>query len=310
MRTLAFLLCLSPTLLAQSLTPSSAEPGTPEESGIVTTLALQYQKIRNTVRDMYQSIQYGKAMVQAVDDQRAWFNRNIQGWRDVGRRVMRIADDPARWDKKLIALEEVFDRTDVLLFQEPRRFDELMSRQERYLKGIGQGVAAISNYPLVADFYEYNSALYREGESHIPDLAGADAPTNAWLKERERQRLADAKTAIVNQGSGRIRDATILAASQAQAQLASLRAMREQRAQNYERNYSYLKGDRPNQKEMVTAFNNLKALDAEMDLLILRNIELQLIWTQLGHVTYDLTSVRESQISTTESMDALAGALK
>lgn len=307
---LAFLLIFPPTLLAQSLTPSSAEPGTPEENGIVVTLALQYQKVRNTVRDMYQSIQYGKAMIQAVDDQRAWFDRNVKGWQDVGRRVMRIAEDPARWDKKLIELERVFDKTDVLLFEEPRRFDELMTRQERYLKGFAGPFGATTNLPMVADFFEYNSSLYREGTEQIPDFAGADAASNEWLKERERQRLLDAKAALTNQAAGRVRDATVLAASQAQAQIASLNAMREARSQAYERNYSLLKGDRPNQKELVAAFNTLKSLDADMDRLILRNIELQLLWTQLGHQTYDLTAIREAQISTTESMDVLADALK
>jgi hypothetical protein len=302
---IVFGLCIA--TFGQSLTPSSTAPGTKEETGIVITIALQYQKIRNTVRDMYQSIQYGKAMIQTIDDQKAWFNRNLKGWKDVGHRVVRLVEDPTRWDKKLIALEGIFDRTDVLLFEEPKRFDDLMLRQERYVKGIATATGQAINYPLLKDLFEYNSGLYREGETHIPDLVGADEATNSWLKERERQRLADAKVAITNQQSGRIRDATVLVASQAQAQVAALKAMQRQRALSYEKNYSLLKGGtQPNTKEMASSFNSLKSLDAELDHLILKNIELQITFSQLGTQAYDLSSMRNSQIQTTESMDALS----
>ncbi len=310
MKLLSSLLFLSTTVFSQSLTPSSTAPGTKEEAGIVTTLALQYTQIRSTVRDMYMSIQYGKAMIQTVEDQRAWFRRNIQGWKDVGHRIVRIVDDPARWDKKLMALEDVFDKTDVLLFEEPRRFDELMYKQERAVRGIGLLTAGATNNAMLRDFFDYNGTLYREGDAHIPNFHGTDAETNAWLKERERQRLLDAKTAITGQQSGRVRDATVLAASVAQAQLAALKALQRKRSLAYEANYTILnKTSNSNTKEMAAAFNGLKSLDGELDQLVLRNIELQITWAQLGTQAYDLTSTRSTEIQTAESMDDLGKTL-
>ncbi|HLP39904.1 MAG TPA: hypothetical protein VK465_00225 [Fibrobacteria bacterium] len=307
MKAFRFLPLLVAAAFGQSLTPSSTAPGTKEEAGIVTTMALHYNKLRNTVRDMYQSIQYGKAMIQAVDDQRAWFRRNMQGWRDVNRRVVRLVEDPGRWDKKLMDLEEIFDRTDVLLFEEPRRFDALLARQERYVRGIGVNMGEAINYPLLRDFYDYNSSLYREGESRVSPLAGADPATNEWLVERERQRLADAKGVLTEQESGRVRDAAVLAASQAQAQLAALKAMQRQRSQNYASNHALLaQAAHPNTKEMAAAFSSLKSLDAELDQLVLRNIELQLTWAHLGTEAYDLSTTRSTEIKTAESMETLS----
>jgi hypothetical protein len=40
----------------EMLQPTTSQPGTKEENGIVTTLALTYVKVRNTVRDAYMSI--------------------------------------------------------------------------------------------------------------------------------------------------------------------------------------------------------------------------------------------------------------
>jgi hypothetical protein len=308
-KTILFSLFLVGASWGQALTPSTDTPGTPEENGIVTTLALQYQRIRNTVRDMYQSIQYGKAMIQTVEDQRRWLHRNIQGWKDVGKRVVRIVDDPKRWDKKLQDLEDIFDKTDVLLFQEPQKFDALMARQERYATGAGGAAAMALNVPLVRDFFEYNSSLYREGQAHIPDFEGADPETNAWLKERERQRLEDAKAILTEQQSGRVRDATVLVASQAQAQIGALKAMQRKRGIRYAENYDLLQGNKPNTKEMASAFNGLKTLDSELDLLVLTNLELQMMWAQLGTQIFDLSSIRESEIHTTESMEVFSNAL-
>jgi hypothetical protein len=53
--------------------------GTKEENGIATTLALTYVKIRNTARDAYMSIQYTRAMVQTLEDQKGLGVRRKEG---------------------------------------------------------------------------------------------------------------------------------------------------------------------------------------------------------------------------------------
>ena len=105
------------------LQPTSTEPGTTEESGIVTTIALTYVKVRNAVRDAYMSIEYTRAMAQTLEDQKDWVTRNLAAWDLVGKRVVRLVSEPGAWDEKLQNLESIFDKTDYLLFEEPKLFD-------------------------------------------------------------------------------------------------------------------------------------------------------------------------------------------
>lgn len=94
------------------LQPTTTEPGTKEENGIVTTLALTFVKVRNTVRDAYMSIQFARAMIQTLEDQRDCVKRDLKGWDLVGQRVVKLVTEPGRWDSKLQDLETIFDKID------------------------------------------------------------------------------------------------------------------------------------------------------------------------------------------------------
>jgi hypothetical protein len=146
----------------EMLQPTTTQPGTKEENGIVTTLALTYVKVRNTVRDAYMSIQYTRAMVQTLEDQKEWVTRNLRSWDLVGKRVVKLATEPGRWDNKLKELESIFDKTDYLLWEETRNFDDLMYRQENYAQRIAGhlGPYIPIGFPLVSELPPLDRTSY------------------------------------------------------------------------------------------------------------------------------------------------------
>ncbi len=175
----------------EMLQPTTSQPGTKEENGIVTTLALTYVKVRNTVRDAYMSIQYTRAMVQTLDDQKAWVRRNLKSWDLVGKRVVKLVTEPGRWDQKLQDLETIFDKTDYLLWDESRAFDDLMYRQERYAARLGGHLSPYLplSHPSVSEFYKFNTGLYRADPSWVAPMVGATDEENGLHEEREKARL-------------------------------------------------------------------------------------------------------------------------
>ena len=86
--------CSTLSIADDLLQPTATQPGTKEESGIITTLALTYVKVRNTVRDAYMSIQYTRAMIATLDEQKEWVRRNLRSWDMVGKRVVSLATEP------------------------------------------------------------------------------------------------------------------------------------------------------------------------------------------------------------------------
>jgi hypothetical protein len=293
------------------LNPTTTQPGTPEESGIITTLALTYVKVRNTVRDAYLSIQYTKGMIQTLDDQKDWVERNLKGWDQVRKRVVRLVEEPGRWDKKLVELEKIFDKTDYLLFEESKAFDDLMYRQERYWDRLGAvGTFVMSSRPYVSDFFKFNGSLYRSDPGFVPAVAGADVENENVHREFEAARLAEVKARIAETPEGKVRDATILAASRAQAQLAALRRMKSERAAALQQNLDLIKSsDKVNTQELGRTLVDLKGLDNDMDDLTLRYLEMEMIFAQYGTSIYDMSKKRAGEMTTAISSEDLAAAL-
>lgn len=306
------LLAPLPHVQAQDLLqPTTAQPGTPEEHGIITTMALTYVKIRNTVRDAYMSIQYTKGMIQTLDEQREWVRRNLQGWDQVKNRVVKLVSEPGRWDQKLIEMEEIFDKTDYLLWEESKAFDDLMYRQERYMDRIGQhGGSILSAHPYVAEFFKFNASLYRTDPGYVAPFHGADNELDLANRQYETRRLQKAHTAMAASQEGKVRDATILAASRAQAQVAAIRRMQKERSTRFQANQNLLQGaTKVNSQELGRTLMDLKGLDNDMDGLALRRLELELLWAQMGTQIFELSQKRASELRTSLSAEDLAKAL-
>lgn len=295
------------------LQPTATQPGTKEESGIITTLALTYVKVRNTVRDAYMSIQYTRAMIATLDEQKEWVRRNLKSWDRVGKRVVRLATEPGRWDTKLQELESIFDKTDYLIFEESKAFDDLMYRQERYAERLSGHMGGVipGNPPLVADFYKENSKLYRADPSWVPGFAGSSDEENAAFREREKGRLEEAHKALQATGGGRIRDATILAASRAQAQVAALRRIQKARAEKYQQLRETWKDSKNvSALELGRTLSDLKGAENTLDELTLRKLEMEMAWAQLGTAIYDLSTLRAGELRTAAAFEELSSGPK
>ena len=301
--------CVSIAPAQELLQPTTTQPGTKEENGIVTTLALTYVKIRNTVRDAYMSIQYSRAMIATLEEQKEWVRRNIRSWELVGNRVVKLLSEPGRWDNKLQEVESIFDQTDYLLWEETRNFDDLMYRQERYAKRIGGYVGGHipEGLPLVSEFYKANTQLYRADPSWIAGMNG-DSPEEANARrERDTARLKAAYLALQNSPEGKVRDATILAASRAQAQVAALRNIQAARAEKYHQMQGKLADAKNvNALELAGALSQLKAAENDLDVLVLNKLEMEVVWAHLGTFIFDLTEKRAEELKAASSFGSLA----
>jgi hypothetical protein len=308
---LAVLASLAPA--QDLLQPTTTEPGTKEENGIVTTLALTYVKIRNTVRDAYMSIQYSRAMIATLEEQKEWVRRNIRSWELVGNRVVKLVSEPGRWDNKLLEVESIFDKTDYLLWEETKNFDDLMYRQERYSQRIGGYVGGHipEGVPLVSEFYKANAQLYRADPSWVTGMNG-DSPEEADARRaRDVARLQAAYKALQNSPEGKVRDATILAASRAQAQVAALRNVQAARAEKYHQMQAKLsEAKNVNALELSGALSQLKAAENDLDVLVLNKLEMEVVWAHLGTFIYDLTEKRAEELKASASFDEVANAMK
>ena len=297
----------------EMLQPTTTQPGTKEENGIVTALALTYVKVRNTVRDAYMSIQYTRAMVQTLEDQKNWVTRNLRGWDLVGKRVVKLATEPGRWDNKLKELESIFDKTDYLLWEETRNFDDLMYRQERYAQKISGrlGPYIPTGIPLVSEFYKANTQFYRADPSWVGGMDGDSPEEKAGREGKEKARLQQAYQALQASPAGKVRDATILAASRMQAQVAALRRVQHERAEKYQAMQATLKdGKNLNAMELGRTLSELKGAENDLDVLVLGKLEMEGVWAHLGTLIYDLSAQRGGELNTAVSFDELADKLK
>jgi hypothetical protein len=291
------------------LQPTATQPGTKEEHGIITTMALTYVKVRNSVRDAYMSIQYTRAMVQTLDDQKEWVRRNLRSWDLVGKRVVKLVSEPGRWDGKLRELESIFDRTDYLLWEETRIFDDLMYRQERYAQRISGylGSHFQMGQPLVSEFYKANASLYRADPSWVPQMEGDTPEEGRIRREREKDRLQAAYAALQRTPEGRVRDATILAASRAQAQIAALRRIQRAKAEKYQSMQLGLLDTRNlNSLELGRTLSDLRGAENSLDALILGKLEMEIIWAHLGAIIFDMSASRSNELSAASAFEELS----
>ncbi len=297
----------------EMLNPTTTQPGTKEENGIVTTLALTYVKVRNSVRDAYMSIQYTRAMVQTLDEQKEWVTRNMTGWELVGKRVVKLATEPGRWDNKLKELESIFDKTDYLLWEETRNFDDLMYRQERYAQKIGGhlGPYIPTGFPLVSEFYKANTQFYRADPAWIAGMIGDSPEEKTGREGTERARLQQAYEALQRSPAGKVRDATILAASRMQAQVAALRRVQQERAEKYQAMQVQLKETgNLNAMELARTLTELKAAENDLDVLVLHKLEMEAVWAHMGSILFDMSEHRGHELTTAGAFDDLADKVK
>ncbi len=302
------ILCICLAQAEDMLQPTTSQPGTKEENGIVTTLALTYVKVRNTVRDAYMSIQYTRAMVQTLDDQKAWVRRNLKSWDLVGKRVVKLVSEPGRWDQKLQDLEAIFDKTDYLLWDESRAFDDLMYRQERYAERIGGHLAPYLplNHPAVTEFYKFNSGLYRSDPSWVAPVLGGSKEEIEIHGDMERSRLRDAYAYMQSTQEGKVRDATILAGSRAQAQIAALRRVQQERMVRYRETLKALKDAKNvNAQELGKTLSDLKGVENTLDELAVKKLEMEVVWAHIGTLIYDLSRKRAGELRTTADFEVL-----
>lgn len=307
------LCCVTFSTAQEMLAPTATEPGTKEENGIVTTLALTYVKVRNTVRDAYMSIQYTRAMVATLEDQKDWVTRNLESWELVGKRVVRLASEPGRWDEKLLELESIFDKTDYLLWEETKNFEDLMYRQERYAARVAGhlGPYIPTGVPLVKEFYTENTKYYRTDPAWAPGINGDLAEEKTLRAEREQKRLAEAYQSLQLSPEGKVRDATILAASRAQAQVAALRRVQAERAEKYQSmEASLTSAQNVNALELGRTLSELKAAENDLDVLVLHKLEMEMVFAHLGTVIYDLSKERAEELKAAASFDEIAAKLK
>ena len=186
-----------------------------------------------------------------------------------------------------------------------------MYRQETYADKLSGHVGSFIpiGHPLVSEFYKENSSLYRAEPSFIAKVEGATDEENAAHADLESERLGAAYQDMQNTEAGKVRDATILAASRAQAQIAALRRVEEaeQGYQNLEAGLA--KSNNLNAEELGRTLTDLKGVEGELDDLTLGKLEMEMAFAQMGTAIHDLSGKRAGEMQTANAFDDLAGRL-
>ncbi len=152
-----------------------------------------------------------------------------------------------------------------------------------------------------------DASLYRADPAFIAKVEGASADEEAAHEEREKERLSLAYQDMQGTGEGKVRDATILAASRAEAQIAAIRRVEAERAQGYQSVADALAGSQNlNTKELLRTLSDLKGVEGELDDLTLGKLEMEVVFAHMGSLIYDLSDKRAGELQTAAAFDDLA----
>jgi len=122
---------------------------TKEEKGILSSLITMYVKFRENVRYVYDEIQYWKSLRQSFVEVKDWFKEARSKVRTIKKNATQLFSEPGDLFTKMDQLEEIFNRTDDLLF---RSVDDLNHRirtfnyhEDRFVRHSMEPIAAINN---------------------------------------------------------------------------------------------------------------------------------------------------------------------
>jgi hypothetical protein len=141
----------------------------------------------------------------------------------------------------------------------------------------------------------------------VPGVTEGSQEEKAAHAAREKARLEEEYRAIQGTSEGKIRDATILAASRAQAQVAALRRVQKARAEHYQKlRDSWKDAKYVNSVVLDLTLSDLKGAENMLDELAIRKLEMEMTWAHLGTVIYELSAFRAGELKTVSAFDDLA----
>jgi len=306
-----FICLLSGSLYsAESLVPGSKEVGTKEDTKLITSIALWYMEIRNTVRDAYNTIQYTKAMINNLDNMKDWYDRNTRAWSEIGNKMHRLVSNPARWDEKLLEVEAIFDAIDYQVFEETSELDYILYSQDKYLSGAinsSQSLMGINN-PGAEDYLNDLKMLYTNDENEIfisPDLRKEMEAAQAFSNFEESRRRSRKKM-VSKWQKGKLVDATLINTSLALSKISAIKRMQKKRIKNYIKHLEKLSDvDGSNGLALKECLTILFDTNNELDYATLQLTEMELYFHQLGMAIYDASDAQGASMQAVSNFNTL-----
>jgi hypothetical protein len=137
-------------------------------------------------------------------------------------------------------------------------------------------------------------------------MDGDSPEEKAGREGREKARLRQAYEALQRDPHGKVRDATILAASRMQAQVAALRSVQRERAEKFQVMQATLKeGINLNAMELARTLTELKGAENDLDVLVLHKLEMEAVWAHLGSLLFDMSEKRGHELTTASAFEDL-----
>lgn len=289
-----------PVASGESLVPGSKELGTKEDTKLITSIALWYMEIRNTVRDAYNTIQYSKAMINNLDNMKDWYDRNTRAWSEIGNKMHKLVSDPARWDKKLLEVEAIFDAIDYQVFEETSELDYLFYNQDRYIAGaVNSAGGVIGKEKQTAQDILYDlKRVYTHDADEVfvsPDLRKEMEAAQAFTAFEETRRRKRDKM-VSRWQKGKLVDATLINTSLAMSKISKIKQMQKKRTDHY---ISLLKKlsdvEGSNGLALKECLTTLFDTSNELDFAVLQVTEMELFFHQLGLSIYDASENASSK---------------